>query len=62
MPKTSWTAVAAATAFRLWFIRPMGKAEVRKAVAAATAVQGAPGARVPVGFDTWVNEVSHSPA
>ena len=61
MPKTSWTAVAAATAF-LTSALPIGRMnQRRKAVAAATAVQGAPGARVPVGFDTSVNEVSHSP-
>ncbi len=60
MPKTSWTAVAAATAFPTSAL-PIGRMNPRrKAVAAATAVQGAPGVRVPVGFDTWVNEVSHS--
>jgi hypothetical protein len=35
----AWSAVAAATAFCLRFIRQMGKGEVRKAVAAATALQ-----------------------
>jgi hypothetical protein len=46
MREALWTAVAAATAFRPRFIRPMCKGCGRRAVAAATAVQSAFGTAI----------------